>query len=801
MLKTVTLRITGMSCANCSARIEKALGKQQGVESAAVNLATEKATVRYNSLEVLEADLVTIVEKLGFRAFSQSEGTQKIQLRITGMSCANCSARVEKLLARLEGVQTVFVNLATEQATVEFLPPATVQLLISTVEKAGYGAILPKQRDEAEEAQAREQKKMRRDLALCIALSFPLFLGMVLSMLGVQNSVTAFLHSAWFQIFPASIIQFYIGSRFYKNAWKALRTGGTNMDVLVSLGTSAAYMLSIYNGFLTPHTAAHGAMQALYFESSATIITLILLGKYLEHSAKGRTSDAIKKLMGLRPKTARVERGGQALDIAVEEVIPGDIILVRPGERIPVDGTVISGSSSVDESMLTGESLPVDKAPEDSVIGATLNGLGSFRMKAEKVGAETALAQIIKMVEDAQGSKAPIQKIADTVSGIFVPAVIGIALVTFAGWWFFAGNIEQALINAVSVLVIACPCALGLATPTAIMVGTGRGAESGILIKSGEHLENACKLTAVVLDKTGTLTNGRPDVTDILVLNSQGKQEVLRLAGIAEQSSEHPLGEAIFRYAKKELGELPFPDTFESVTGRGVRARADGKTILLGTRKLLEEAGIAPEEHEQSIAALEDMGKTAMLMAVDGVLCAIIAVADTVKEGSAEAVKELNSMGLAVYMITGDNARTAKAIAAQVGIEQVFAEVLPQDKALKVRELQEKGLIVGMVGDGINDAPALATADTGIAIGTGTDIAIAAADITLMRGDLRSIPQAILLSRRTMRKIKQNLFWAFVYNTVGIPFAAIGFLSPIIAGGAMAFSSVSVVTNSLSLRK
>ncbi len=518
-----------------------------------------------------------------------------------------------------------------------------------------------------------------------------------------------------------------------------------------------------------------GGMKDLYFEASAVIITLILLGKYFEAVAKGKTSEAIKKLMGLQPKTARVQRGDSEEEILIEEVEIGDIIVVRPGEKIPVDGKIIEGQSSIDESMLTGESLPVDKKPGDICIGATVNTFGAFKFEATKIGKDTVLSQIVKMVEDAQGSKAPIQKIADKVAGVFVPTVIVIAALTFIIWFFASGDLSKAIVTAVSVLVIACPCALGLATPTAIMVGTGKGAEHGLLIKGGEYLETAYKLNAVLLDKTGTITKGTPEVTDIILLSELNKEEILLLVSIAEKSSEHPLGAAIYEYGKKKFCTIPEPDDFEVFPGRGVKAFYNGKTIMVGTRKLLLEKNIDFGDINNTLEKLENDGKTAMLMAVDNKMEAVIAVADTLKENSREAIADLQKMGIEVYMITGDNIRTAKAIAGQVGINNVLAEILPENKAEEVQKLKKAGKVVAMVGDGINDAPALATADIGMAIGTGTDIAIEAADITLMRGDLRTIPAAIRLSRQTMRKIKQNLFWAFFYNIIGIPFAALAF--------------------------
>jgi Cu+-exporting ATPase len=570
------------------------------------------------------------------------------------------------------------------------------------------------------------------------------------------------------------------------------------MDVLIAMGTTAAYFYSIYNAFFAPH---EGMMKELYFESSAVIITLILFGKYLEAVAKGRTSEAIKKLMGLQAKTARVIRDGREEDIPIEEVVPGDVIVVRPGEKIPVDGRILEGDSAVDESMLTGESLPVEKTAGDHVVGATINRFGTFRLEATRVGKDTVLSQIIKMVEDAQGSKAPIQKIADRVSGVFVPVVLAIALVTLLAWYLIAGDLTGGIVSAVSVLVIACPCALGLATPTAIMAGTGKGAENGILIKGGEHLEMTYRLNAVVLDKTGTITKGQPEVTDVIPLGSMDRGELLRMAAAAEKNSEHPLGEAIYEQGKKESGTVPEAEQFAAIPGKGVRAVVEGRQIYIGTRKLMQEAGIDTGSAENVIAGLEDDGKTAMLMAADGRLEAVIAVADTLKESSKDAIDELKKMGIEVYMITGDNKRTASAIAKQAGITNVLAEVLPEDKAEEVGKLKKQGMKVAMAGDGINDAPALVAADIGIAMGTGTDVAIEAADITLLRGDLMLIPAAIRLSKMTMRKIKQNLFWAFIYNIIGIPVAAFGLLNPMIAGGAMAFSSVSVVTNSLRLRR
>lgn len=724
--------------------------------------------------------------------------TQKDTLNISGMTCAACSARIDRKLAKMDGVINANVNLTTEKAVVEFDgQKIKVDEIIAVIDALGYKAERFEKIDEGKEKEAREKelRNLKLTLIASIILSSPLLLAMILSMLNIS---VPFLHNEYFQLIIATPIQFIIGFRFYKNAFYALRSKSSNMDVLIVMGTSAAYFFSLYNVFF--QAIKMGDMKDLYFEASAVIITLILLGKYFEAVAKGKTSDAIKKLMGLAAKTARVIRDSREQDIPIEDVIAGDIIVVRPGEKIPVDGKIIDGFSTIDESMITGESLPVEKKVGDSCIGATINKFGSFKFEATKIGKDTVLSQIVKMVEDAQGSKAPIQKIADKVSGIFVPVVILIAVVTFVVWFLLTWDIAKSLVSAVSVLVIACPCALGLATPTAIMVGTGKGAENGILIKGGEHLETAYKLNAVVLDKTGTITKGQPDVTNVLALGKLSENEILKLAASAEKFSEHPLGASIYENGKKVFGDITDPDSFEAVQGKGVSAVVDGKNILIGTRKLMTGHHIDISGIEEMLVKLEDEGKTAMLLAVDGKMEAVIAVADTLKENSKEAIAELLQMGIDVYMITGDNSRTANAIAKQVGIQNVLAEVLPEHKAEEVEKLRKLGKVVAMVGDGINDAPALATADIGMAMGMGTDVAIEAADITLMRGDLRTIPAAIRLSRKTIAKIKQNLFWAFFYNIIGIPFAAFGFLNPMIAGGAMAFSSVSVVTNSLSLK-
>jgi Cu+-exporting ATPase len=803
MEKKTVLKISGMSCAACALRIEKALGKLSGVKQATVNFATEKATVEYDDEQISRQAFEETVNKLGYQVVKENNPENKVTLKISGMSCAACAAKIERKLAKQEGVTKAAVNLATEKATIEFdSARIKVSNLIDIITGLGYSAEREQEisQDREKEQRERKIKRLRRELIIAAILSAPLIGAMILSLVGIN---IPFLHDWRFQILLATPVQFIIGYRFYKHAFYALRAKSPNMDVLIAMGTSAAYFYSVYNAFFQkpmPGTAAP-MMKDLYFEAAATIITLILLGKYFEAVAKGKTSEAIKKLMGLRAKTARVIRDAQEVDIPIEEVEVGDLILVRPGEKIPVDGQITEGNSAVDESMLTGESLPVEKRAGDTVIGATINKFGAFQFKATKIGKDTVLSQIIKMVEDAQGSKAPIQKIADQVSGVFVPVVLGIAAATFLVWTFGGYDLKMGIVSAVAVLVIACPCALGLATPTAIMVGTGQGAENGILIKGGEHLEKAYKINAVVLDKTGTITKGEPEVTDLVPLGKLEQGQLFKLAAISEKKSEHPLGVAIYEQGKKEYGDIPEPDQFSAIPGQGVQTVVDGSEIFIGTRKLMAEKGIPMLDSEKTAAELESAGKTVMFMAVDSQLAGLIAVADVVKENSAAAIADLQELGIEVYMLTGDNQRTARAIAGQVGISNVLAEVLPEHKAEEVEKLKKAGKIVAMVGDGINDAPALATADIGMAIGTGTDVAMEAADITLMRGDLRSIPTAIRLSRRTMSKIKQNLFWAFFYNTIGIPFAALGMLNPVIAGAAMAFSSVSVVTNSLSLKR
>nr|WP_270168329.1 heavy metal translocating P-type ATPase [Paenibacillus sp. SYP-B4298] len=741
-----------------------------------------------------------MMEKEAYRSHTSD---QQEQLQITGMTCAACATRIEKGLNRLEGVRSAAVNLTMETAHVDYDGDAlSVDDLIRKVEQLGYQAAVKSDKREEEAARKREElSRHKRRLLVSAVLSFPLLWAMV-----SHFSFTSWiwmpdiLMNPWLQLVLATPVQFVIGSTFYIGAYKALRNGSANMDVLVALGTSAAFFYSLYQSILSIGNPHHHA--ELYYETSAVLITLILLGKLFEVLAKGRSSEAIRQLMSLQAKTALVIREGQEQHIPIEEVMTGDRLIVRPGEKIPVDGKVIEGSSTVDESMLTGESLPVSKQPGGQVIGATLNKNGRLVMEATRVGKDTALAQIIRVVEEAQGSKAPIQRIADVISGIFVPIVVGIAVVVFALWFFWVeqGNVAGALEKAIAVLVIACPCALGLATPTSIMAGSGRAAEAGILFKGGEHLEAAHKITAVMLDKTGTVTKGKPELTDVWAAAME-ESRMLRLVGAAERGSEHPLAEAIVAGIRNRGLELPDAAEFEALPGYGVVAVVEGSRVAVGTRRLMEQEGIDIQGALARMELLEAEGKTAMLVAVDGSYVGLLAVADTVKPTSAEAIRKLHEAGLEVYMLTGDNERTARAIAAQVGIEKVIAEVLPASKAEEVKRLQEAGYKVAMVGDGINDAPALATADLGIAIGTGTDVAMEAADVALMQGDLNSIVDALALSRRTMVNIKQNLFWALAYNVIGIPVAAVGLLAPWLAGAAMALSSVSVVLNALRLQR
>ncbi|MET3574481.1 heavy metal translocating P-type ATPase [Bhargavaea ullalensis] len=800
--KETTLQITGMTCAACATRIEKGLKRMDGVEEANVNLALEKSKIAFDPEKTDVGELKEKVRALGYDVV-----TDKAEFNVTGMTCAACSARVEKRLNKMDGVDRATVNLALETAAVEYNPEqVTPAEMKETIHRLGYE--LEEKKEEAEGAvdhRQREIKKQTAKFILSAILSFPLLWAMV-----SHFSFTSFIWvpraflNPWVQLALATPVQFFVGGQFYVGAYKALRNKSANMDVLVALGTSAAYFYSLYLSVRSIGSgAASGGMVDLYYETSAVLITLIILGKLFEAKAKGRSSEAIKKLMGLRAKEATVVRDGREMVIPVEDVLAGDIVFVKPGEKVPVDGIIVDGQSALDESMLTGESVPVDKSAGDAVIGSTLNKNGFLKVEATKVGRDTALAQIIKVVEEAQGSKAPIQRMADVISGIFVPIVVGIAVVAFLVWYFAVqpGEFAPALEKFIAVLVIACPCALGLATPTSIMAGSGRAAEFGILFKGGEHLETTHRIDTVILDKTGTVTNGKPSLTDVIPAEGFEEGEFLRLVGSAEKNSEHPLAEAIVFGIEERGIRVEMPDGFEAVPGYGVRAQVGGSRVLVGTRRLMDREKVDVNAVLNIMESLEKAGKTAMLAAVDGRFAGMVAVADTVKATSADAIRRLHDMGLEVLMITGDNRRTAEAIAAETGIDSVIAEVLPEGKAEEVKKLQAAGRKVAMVGDGINDAPALAVADIGMAIGTGADVAMEAADVTLIRGDLNSIADAILMSKKTITNIRQNLFWALAYNSLGIPVAAAGFLAPWLAGAAMAFSSVSVVLNALRLQR
>src|SRR3990170_400189 len=806
-VKRVELPVEGMSCASCVLKVEEGLKRTEGVQTFAVNFAAQRAAIAYDPSEVTTGRFVDVVRSLGYDVPVRS-----VQLPVRGMSCASCVEKVEHALSGLDGVLRANVNLASERATVEALATTPVSALRRAVREAGYEA--PEVEGEAAEdyeraARAREIATLRRKLIVGTVLSLPVLWGSLHHMGLHQIWIPELLKSWYVQLALATPVQFWVGWQFYRGAWAMAKHRTTDMNTLIAVGTSAAFLYSVVATFFPRAFRAGGLEPEVYYETAAIIIVLILLGRFLEARAKGQTSEAIRKLMSLQAPTARVIRPDGEVELPVDEVVAGDLIVVRPGEKVPVDGVIQDGRSALDESMLTGESLPVDKGPGDEVIGATLNRTGAFTFKALKVGRDTMLAQIIRLVQEAQGSKAPIQRLADRVAAYFVPAVMTLAALTFLIWLVFGPepSLTYALVTFVAVLIIACPCALGLATPTAIMVGTGRGAEQGVLIKSGEALETAHRTTTVVLDKTGTLTKGLPSVTDVRALNGFAESEVLRLAASAEWGSEHPLGEAIVRRAGEESLSLSRPDRFEAVPGRGIAAEVEGRRLLVGNPLLLSERGVPLDGAPESGEALAREGKTPMYVAVDGRPAGIVAVADTLKPKSREVITALRRMGLDVVMLTGDNRVTAAAIATQLGIEHYLAEVLPEHKTDEVKKLQAAGRRVAMVGDGINDAPALAQADLGIAIGAGTDVAIESADIVLIGEDLGWILTALRLSRQTMRTIKQNLFWAFFYNVVLIPLAA-GvlypffriLLNPMLAALAMAFSSVSVVTNSLRLR-
>jgi len=802
MKEKINLCIKGMHCASCAIKIENKLKAAKGVSYANVNIANDKATVEYDAAKTSEDAIKGTIKKLGYDVI---ENIERVELKIIGMHSPHCEGVIKNGLKDVKGISKVEASFPNESAIISFNPEAiTLDEIKKKIKKLGYEALVKEEikTDAEREAKLKEIRNLRNKFIVGAVLSIMIFIGSFPEWFSFSPEILQNLYVLSVLTVP---VQFWVGWQFYRGFWNALKAKTADMNTLIAVGTSAAFVYSVVATFF-PDFFKGAVMVVVYYDTAAIIITLIILGRYLEAIAKGHTSDAIKKLMGLQPKTATVIRRGKEEKILIENVVVGDIIIIKPGEKIPVDGIVVYGSSSVDESMITGESMPVGKKIDDKVIGATINKNGMLKIKAAKVGKDTILAQIIKLVEEAQGSKAPIQRLADKVSGIFVPVVIGISILTFIVWYFFGPEpaFTFALVNFVSVLIIACPCALGLATPTAIMVGTGKGAENGILIKNGEALETAHKINAIIFDKTGTLTKGKPEVTDIVQISKT--KDALKFAAIVEKHSEHPLASAIIEKARKM--KIPDAHGFKAISGKGVSAKYQGKTIVFGNRRLMQENKIKIAAFESKLAKLEDEGKTAMILAMNKEIIGIIAVADTITEYAKEAIWKLEKMKKEVYMITGDNERTARAIAKQIGIKNVLANVLPEDKANAVKKLQEKGKVVAMIGDGINDSPALAQADVGIAIGSGTDIAIETGGIVLIKNDVRDVVKAIRLSSYTIRKIKQNLFWAFIYNTLGIPVAAgvlypvSGFLlSPIIAGGAMALSSISVVTNSLVMKR
>lgn len=809
-----SLKIEGMTCAACAKAVERASRKLEGVNEANVNFATEKLNISFDETKVSLPDIQAAVEKAGYKAVIESSSRT---MKIEGMTCAACAKTVEKVTKKLDGVIESNVNFATEKLNISY-DPAKVRIsdIKKAVEKAGYKALEEETTVDADkEKKEKEIKLLWKKFVISAIFTVPLLIITMGHMFGeplgfhLPDIIDPMKNPRNFGIIQLILVLpvMVAGHKFFTVGFKSLFRRSPNMDSLIAIGTSAAFLYGIF-AIVQIFGGNIDYAYDLYFEAAGVIITLILLGKYLEAVTKGKTSEAIKKLMGLAPKTAIIIRDGKEIEISIDEVEVGDIIIVKPGEKMPVDGEVVEGMTSVDESMLTGESIPVEKNIGDRIIGASINKNGTIKYKATKVGKDTALAQIIRLVEDAQGSKAPIAKMADIISGYFVPVVIGIAIVSALAWYFFGGETGVfALTIFISVLVIACPCALGLATPTAIMVGTGKGAEYGVLIKSGVALETAHKVKTIVFDKTGTITEGKPKVTDIVTVEGINEEYLLQLAASAEKGSEHPLGEAIVKGAEERGLEFKKLDFFKAIPGHGIEVKIDGKNILLGNKKLMIESSISLENMEETSHRLAGEGKTPMYAAIEGRIAGIVAVADTVKENSKKAIEKLHRMGIEVAMITGDNKRTAEAIAKQVGIDRILAEVLPQDKANEVKKLQAEGKKVAMVGDGINDAPALAQADIGIAIGSGTDVAMESADIVLMRSDLMDVPTAIQLSKKTILNIKQNLFWAFGYNTLGIP-VAMGvlyifggpLLNPIIAAAAMSFSSVSVLLNALRLK-
>lgn len=813
-MENKVFNIEGMSCASCASAVEKATSKLSGVSKASVNLATEKLTIEFDKSKTTEKDIQKAVEDAGFKAIVN---VQHKTFAIDGMSCASCAQAVEKAVNKLSGIANANVNLATEKLFVEY-DPATLNIsdIVKSVTEAGFTATeeidSTSTVDKDREKKQKHIKEMWNRFWLSAVFAVPLLYIAMGHMIGlpIPSIIDPMMHSSNFALLQLALTIpiIYLGRSFFFVGYKSLFRGHPNMDSLVALGTSAAVIYSLYGTIMVVNGNHHFSME-LYYESAGVILTLITLGKYFEAVSKGKTSEAIKKLMGLAPKNAMVIRNNEEVEIPVDAVLVDDIIVVRPGEKIPVDGVITEGSTSIDESMLTGESIPVEKKIGDSVIGASINKNGSFKFRATKIGKDTTLSQIIKLVEDAQGSKAPIAKMADKISGVFVPIVIVLAILSGLAWFFLGGESWIfALTITISVLVIACPCALGLATPTAIMVGTGKGAENGVLIKSGDALETTHKIKTIVFDKTGTITEGKPKVTDIVTAQNISQDELLRLAASAEKGSEHPLGEAIVNGAVEKNLSLTNTDSFEAIPGHGIEVSIEGSTLLLGNRKLMDDRNISLGDLSPVSDNLAEQGKTPMYIAKDGQIAGIIAVADTIKQSSAMAIKKLHKMGIEVAMITGDNKRTADAIAKQVGIDRVLSEVLPEDKASEVKKLQAEGKKVAMVGDGINDAPALAQADIGIAIGSGTDVAMESADIVLMRSDLMDVPTAVELSKSTIKNIKENLFWAFAYNTLGIP-VAMGvlhlfggpLLNPMIAGAAMSFSSVSVLINALRLKR